>query len=278
MNRTFSTQKRETELSKALKDLKDSQVQLKQLEKMAKLGQLAVGVAHDLNNHLNYISGGFEALKVNITDWMNHQSADSKYERQMISELKSDIIEAINSISKGVEESSKIIGSLKTFSSPQENQFITVSPGGCVDAALEILSFKVKHCGIEVIKDYQQDWSILGNPASLCRVFLNIIDNAIDSMEKTTAKHLLLRIFSSEERTVSVEIRDTGCGFHQDSFSKIFHPFFTTKEIGDGTGLGLSIASEIIAEHNGKITFLTELNQGTTFTIKFNALPFYTAS
>jgi C4-dicarboxylate-specific signal transduction histidine kinase len=268
LRRTVSARKKEERAAAIFNALKDCQQKLSQQEKMTTLGLLTAGVVHDLNNHFNFISGGIEALRTNLTDWLNLNEREG--EKSL--EAQSDILESLHTIAEGLDRGSKTIQSLKTFSGQQEEELIATSIKQSVETALTILTFKLREAKVEVIKNYTNDSVVLGNPSSLSRVFLNIIDNAIDAVNDSDIKRIEVQVSSNDGKVTAV-IRDSGCGMSLVESSKIFDPFYTSKELGKGTGLGLFIAHEIIANHGGKISFKSELAKGTEFSVLLKAVP-----
>jgi PAS domain S-box-containing protein len=234
------------ELGDALNNLKDTQNKLFQSEKMASLGVLAAGVAHEINNPLNFILGGILGLESyfneNLTDHIENVS---------------DLFVAVKT---GVQRSAKIVSSLSHYSR-NDNLF----QSGCdihiiIDNCLIMLGDQYKD-KVEIHKNYSAEQYLLnGNEGKLHQAFLNILSNAIQSIERKGTINITTDI---DDNNMFIMIDDTGCGISQENLDKIFDPFFTTKDPGKGTGLGLSITYKIIQEHQGTIEYKSESRKGT---------------
>lgn len=237
-------QKKDIEL--VLKNLKEAQSRLVQSEKMASLGVLTAGVAHEINNPLNYIMGGYIGL---------------------INELKTFDIEKDNRISvflrgikTGIDRAADIVKGLNQLSRDNDNYDEKCEIHTIIDNCLTILQSKYKD-RIEVYKNYQKENMIIkGNTGKLHQVFINIISNAIDSIENEGEVHIAT---NTRDRQFEICIKDNGCGIPKETLNKITDPFFTTKDPGKGTGLGLSITNTIIQQHSGELYFDSVLDEGT---------------
>jgi C4-dicarboxylate-specific signal transduction histidine kinase len=252
-----------------MEELRKTQSQLIHSEKMASLGQMTSGIAHEINNPLNFISGGVEGLKYSIEQLF----AIAKTSDAEVDELEKETRKLIDSISNGVYRANKITTSLRTFSSPHSSTFTSIEITESIEVALTMLNNKIAMHRIEVIKEYTSASTlIMGNSSELSQVFGNIIDNAIQAMELVSgSRKLFIRTLVKNECLI-VKITDSGSGIPQEIKERIFEPFFTTKEAGKGTGLGLSISYGIIEEHNAKITFGNKLGGGTEFILSFKAI------
>jgi len=239
------------EREKALTSLKEAQSHLVQSEKMASLGILTAGVAHEINNPLNYIVGGYTAIE----DYINET------EKLSDDELK----KYLEWIKIGAERASNIVKSLNQFSRSTDNQIEKCDIHAIIEDCILVLQQKHKD-RIEIIKKYKADESVIsGNNGRLHQAFLNILSNAIDSISE---KGKIIIHTKSKNNRVDVLIEDNGCGIGRENYEKITDPFFTTKPPGKGTGLGLSITKSIINEHDGKLSFQSEIDKGTIFTIE----------
>ncbi len=244
-----------TELSETMQNLKEAQSQLVQSEKMASLGVLTAGVAHEINNPLNFILGGYLGLNTYF-----EETGQKQNERAQV---------LLNSIKVGVDRASDIVKGLNQFSRSTDNLTEEVKIHGIIDNCLIILNNQFKN-KIEIKKQYPEDpLKTKGNSGKLHQVFLNVLSNAIQAIDNSGIISITI---SKNKKDLSIEITDTGCGISQENISKITDPFFTTKDPGKGTGLGLSIAYTIINEHQGSMEFKSELNKGTTISI---TLPLY---
>lgn len=252
-----------------VENLKNTQTQLVQSEKMASLGQLTAGIAHEINNPINFIASSCVALESDFEELEPHiqkiQEADEASDGidSEINLVVEEIPQLINSIKRGVTRTQEIVSNLNSFSRKSYGQFEKSNLHGGIDSALTILSNKIKG-HIKVHKNYGDIPLVECQLLRINQVFLNLINNAIDAME--TNGELFISTTKQEDE-VLIKIKDTGVGMSKAKVKRIFEPFYTTKEIGKGTGLGLSISYGIIQNHNGKIAVWSEPGQGSEFTI-----------
>lgn len=255
------------ELATSLSAVADAKAKMIYTEKMASLGQLTAGVAHEINNPLNFISGGMEALHAVIDDLLQEVQASRNIDTAAVQEIRDDLFRTRQSILNGVDRCHKIISGLNTFTSPQKQERHPLKIEPLIDMAILLLSRRIKDTQAEVKLHYvNTEVYINGNPSQLNQVFLNLINNALQAMEKQEGPRQLT-IETSVEQHFIISIRDNGPGIPKAIQRRILEPFFTTKPVGQGTGLGLSIAMDIIEAHEGTLTFQSEADQGTTFTI-----------
>lgn len=268
---------RTMELAEANEKLKETQTMMVHSEKMRSLGELVAGIAHEINNPINFIYGNIMILDNYQKDLLalveKYAEADSQIDSSKLNEinefkkqididfLKDDISDLIKSCIEGVERTKNIILDLKNFSRMEEMVFSECYIPKEIDTTLSILNNKIKN-RITVHKDYQPGFpKIEAYGGQLNQVFMNIIDNAQGAIKDRgeifiTAKKL-------DDEYVSVTFEDTGCGISEENIHKIFEPFFTTKPVGQGTGLGMSIAYKVIEAHNGTISVESEVGKGT---------------
>jgi signal transduction histidine kinase/ligand-binding sensor domain-containing protein len=268
------------ELNSALDNLKKTQAQLVDSEKMASLGQLTAGIAHEINNPINFVSGNVNPLRRNINDIIEILNTYDKIvssrklqkEFEKIEILKKDIDydvipdeinKLLNGIGEGASRTSEIVKGLRNFTRMDEHELKPANINQGIDSTLLILQNKLKN-RIRVFKNFGQFPDILCYPGQLNQVFLNIINNAQEAIKDSGEIHITTQI---EGDNLCISIKDNGRGMTPDTKKKIFEPFFTTKDVGKGTGLGLAISYGIIVKHNGKIEFSSELNKGTEFKI-----------
>lgn len=238
------------ELEKALKELKDTQVQLINSEKMASLGQLIAGVAHEINTPLASINSNNSIIAKII------KKLDDKDITEMLTEINQIDREAVNRISN-------IVKSLKKFVRLDEADLQEADINKELDLTLDLIRHETKN-KIEIIKNYSKLPNIKCYPNMLNQVFMNILINACQSIEKT-GQITITTLF--EDNTLTVKIKDTGKGISEEKISKIFTAGYTTKGVGVGTGLGLAISEKIIQKHNGKISVNSGLGVGSEFII-----------
>ena len=281
---------RTQEIEAAYKDLKESQEQLIQSEKMASLGEMVAGVAHEINTPLGYVTSNIDTIKLNIAD-MNEivDGVDDIYQtatanKQDKKAITSKLVSVLNAHKKigtrevmlesdqllsdgsyGLSEISKLVTSLKDFARLDRQSTEEIDIHQCIDNSLTIASNSIKENNVEVIKSYGELPTITCIPSKLNQLFLNIINNACQAMTDNSGQ---LKVSSEQVNdNIVIKFKDNGAGMSEEIMSKIFDPFFTTKEIGKGTGLGLSIAYKIVKSHGGKIDVKSENGQGTEMII-----------
>jgi signal transduction histidine kinase len=274
--------RRNTELTELNAKLSMAQEQLVQSEKLASIGQLAAGVAHEINNPIGYIFSNFGTLEnymANLFEMLNvYEEAESSIcspavvqhvrtvrERIELDFLKEDIAALMSESKEGIVRVRKIVQDLKDFSrvdAHQEWQWVNIHQG--IDSTLNIVANEVKYKA-DVIKEYGDIPEVECLPTQINQVVMNIVVNAAHAMQ---AQHGKITIRTgSDGDNIWIEIADNGAGIPKEILSRIFDPFFTTKPIGSGTGLGLSLSYGIIQKHNGGIQVCSEPNVGTTFRI-----------
>lgn len=241
------------ELENTLAELKETQIQLINSEKMASLGQLVAGVAHEINTPLGSINSNNDILKKLIS------RVECNDEKIIESILK------INAIDKeAIKRISNIVQSLKRFVRLDEAEFQCTDINKEIDLTLDIIKHETKN-KIKIIKNYSELPEIKCYPNMLNQVFMNILINACQSIEKD-GEIVISTVF--EDGFLYVKIKDNGAGIDEDMKDKIFSAGVTTKRAGIGTGLGLAISQKIVEKHNGSITFTSEKGKGTEFVIK----------
>ena len=273
-----------TDLQKTHEELKATQNHLLQSEKMASIGQLAAGVAHEINNPLGFIESNVAVLE----DYLKYFLPSFQYicalQRQVQSEKASQLPEGmpavedaekmefmVNDIGKIFEESRKglrriksIVSELLTFARHDSKEIENVDIQQVLEGTLRLAFNEIKHKAV-VQKEYETQLpSVKGAGQKLQQVFLNLIINAAQAMEEKG--EIRVKTYHKGD-TVYVAVSDTGQGIPQEVQPKIFDPFFTTKDVGEGTGLGLSICYEIIKKHGGQILVDSVPGKGTTFTV-----------
>ncbi len=239
------------ELEKTINKLQDAQAQMIQSEKMASLGILTAGVAHEINNPLNYILGGYTGLK-HYYEQTNNGTSNKK------------VNTLLNSISVGVERASQIVKSLNQFNRNNDSFDDKCDIHLIIDDCLVVLNNSMKD-RIQIKKDYTSTKIIItGNLGKLHQAFLNILNNANQAISSTGVISISTK---STNSIIEIKITDSGYGISEENLNKIVDPFFTTRQAGEGTGLGLSITYSTIKEHLGGLEFESKENKGTTVTI-----------
>lgn len=265
------------ELQKAYSELKAAQSQLLQSEKMASVGQLAAGVAHEINNPMGFIISNLGTLGKyveRLKEFMRIQAGfitpeKSEELEESRKRLKIDyIIEDTGSLLKesldGAERVKRIVQNLKSFSHIDEAEWKISDINAGIENTINIVWNELKYKAT-VKKEYGDIPMTKCNPGQLNQVFMNILVNAAHAIEKQG--EIAIKTWH-EGNNIFVSISDTGKGIPQENISRIFEPFFTTKDVGKGTGLGLSIAYDIVKKHNGDIIVESEVGKGTNFTVK----------
>lgn len=276
--------KRTEEIEKAYKSLKETQTQLVQSEKMASLGQMTAGIAHEINNPINFVQGGVGSLKIIIQELIEIlekyelfnqqdtledflaklQEVEDLKEQLNLPELKEDIFHLIEDITNGASRTTEIIRSLRNFSRLDEGKLQPCNIHESIDATLTILKGQIGK-RIQISKQYDPFLSEINcYPGQIGQLLMNILTNAIQAIE---GKGEITIDTHNFENTIEISILDSGPGIPEEVRQKIFDPFFTTKEIGKGTGLGLSISYGIIEKHQGSIDVKSIEGEGTEFII-----------
>lgn len=273
-------QEKTLELEKANNDLKEAQAMMVHSEKMRSLGELVAGIAHEINNPINFIYGNIMILdKYNkdmfelIEKYVENEETlppDKRIEIEKIKNeididfLKDDIKELIRSCVEGTERTKNIILDLKNFSRMEEMVMTQFDIPKEIDTTLNILNNKYKN-RITVHKNYEENLpKIEAYGGQINQVFMNVLDNAAAAIDGNGDVYIDVKKI---DETVEIKFRDTGKGIKKENLSKVFDPFFTTKPVGQGTGLGMSISYRVIQNHFGKISVESEVGQGATFTI-----------
>jgi signal transduction histidine kinase len=284
--RTEELIKANTELNVALKSLKEAQTQLVEKEKMASLGQLTAGIAHEINNPINFVTSNIKPLKLDIDDIksllekydqlekkpeLKHVFEDvAAYKKQIdITFIHDEIAELIRGIEDGAIRTAEIVRGLRTFSRLDESDVKSVNLHEGLDSTLVLLRNSIPS-NVKIIKQYGDLPKVECYAGKMNQVFMNIITNSFNAIKsKHSHKEESVTITTCRENNgqVMISFKDTGTGMTQEIKDKMFDPFFTTKDVGEGTGLGLSIVFSIIEKHNGRIVVNTAPGEGAEFII-----------
>ncbi|MFK7891535.1 MAG: ATP-binding protein [Granulosicoccus sp.] len=283
--RTCSLEEKNNELSVANESIKKAQSQLLQSEKMASVGQLAAGVAHEINNPVGFINSNLETLKeyvsfyqILISHYNSLVEASDEAQRQVLSrqiaelqdeediefvneDIRSLLIDSID----GAQRVREIVQGMKDFSRIDgvEREFVSIND--CIITALKLAANELKY-KCEVATELPELPLISCNSGQLTQVILNLVVNASHAIEEDSQGEIIVRT-ATWGSGVRVDVEDNGCGIEQANLDKLFDPFFTTKPVGQGTGLGLAIVFGIVQDLGGEISVSSTPGQGTTFSI-----------
>lgn len=276
------------QLDEALKEVKSQQKQLVQSEKLASLGTMSAGVAHEINNPLAFVFSNINSLSHAVEQFQEYHvnvgkvvAADSPEEQSSLIKkldkyivdadmeyLFSDCTDLITETLDGIQRVKSIVAGLKAFARTDAGEMETLCVSECLQNTLKLVHNQIKF-DMEVIENLSELPDIKGYPGKLSQVFLNLIVNASHAMD---GKKGTMTISGLEKAgSIVLTFQDNGSGMPQEIMNDIFNPFFTTKPVGEGTGLGLSISHGIIEEHNGTIEVSSEIGTGTCFTITLPA-------
>ncbi len=277
-------------LAKMHAELKQAQQQTVQQEKMASIGQLAAGVAHEINNPTGFVSSNLKSLQDYLEDLFrlltaygelrslldaspNPAPVETAEQLDDIKRIESDIdleflmsdtIDLIRESREGTDRIKKIVIDLKDFAHPGQHERMTADINRNIESVLNIVWNELKY-NATVQKDFGDLPPVECYPQQLNQVFMNLLVNAGHAMQTMGEIHIATRTAGDH---VEITIRDTGCGIPEENLKRIFDPFFTTKPVGKGTGLGLNVAYNIIKKHGGEIKAASQVGEGTTFTIR----------
>ena len=283
--------KKNQSLEDALKRLEHTQAQMLQSEKMASIGQLAAGVAHEINNPTGFVSsnlktlgdyqedmnrliGDYQGLKTALKDLPEGQLPEAVVQRIAqvdateqdvdIEYIQEDVGDLIGDCREGTDRIKKIVEDLKHFAHPGEDKMKEMDINAGIESTLNVVNNELKYKA-SIVKELGDIPIVHGYPQQLNQVFMNILVNAAQAIEKSGEIKI---VTATVDGKAEIRISDTGCGIPEASINKIFDPFFTTKEVGKGTGLGMNIAYNIINKHNGAIRVESKVGEGTTFIIQ----------
>jgi signal transduction histidine kinase len=282
--RTMELRKTNDDLNLAMQNLKNTQSQLVSAEKMASLGQLTAGIAHEINNPINFVTSSVKPLRQNISEILIilkkyeelNENSPLKEKLLEIEALKDELemnylLEEINdiieSIDEGAQRTAEIVQGLRNFSHVDDIGIKENDINQGINSTLKLLKSELSE--VKVVKKFAELPRVECFGGKVNQVFLNIINNAVQAIKKSEkANEGQIEITTSlENEQVIVTISDNGPGIPEDILEKIFDPFFTTKNVGEGTGLGLSVAYGIIDQHKGNIKVESKIGVGTKFIV-----------
>lgn len=260
------TEKQRADLESTLSQLEASNAKLIESEKLASLGVFTAGIAHELNNPLNFISSGAQVLNNLLKDIQDKtKDIDLKHEMEHVDKT-------MHAINVGVRKSSAVIQSLSNYAQPNADVYLKFNVSQCVNDAIDLFPESYLR-DVEIVRTYPDDVIVEGNPGKINQVFVNLIQNAVDA--SPAGSKISVHGYERSPRRYSFEIIDQGVGIPKENLDKIYDPFYSSKEVGKGTGLGLFIVYGIIKEHRGSIEVQSEVNRGTTVRV---TLPFFANS
>lgn len=284
--RTAQLSENVEQLRQANQSLRNAQERLIQTEKLASLGTMAAGVAHEINNPVGFIISNIHTLKhyaeiydqaIEQIQQLTHQTDPSMQnaeleklkhwlEQQDMAFVQQDISELINDTMEGSERIREIVAGLRNFSSNQrEKNYQLCDLNSIINQTLKLANRKLAQHA-EVITDLHETSPVMCHAGQMQQVLFNLMINAGQAIEENSSGKIKIRSGQTEQY-VFVSVTDNGCGIDQETQKQIFDPFFTTKPVGKGTGLGLSIAYGIVEEHNGQIQLQSAIGKGTRFTV-----------
>ncbi|MBQ4831226.1 HAMP domain-containing protein [Alteromonas sp. MMG017] len=289
--RTSLLNQKNFQLEEANKDLKEAQVQLLQAEKMASVGQLAAGVAHEINNPIGFVNSNMHTLSEYVStyqmifqqlndvlskDTATQQDEAIKQLRNIIQQqdmefINSDISELITDSKDGLVRVAEIVKGLKLFSRVDSDEMQSYNLNDCVRTTLAMVNNQLKYiCSVET--HLGSIPHIMMNMGKISQVVTNLLINAGQAIESTGIQGAITITTREVDGNVELSVQDTGCGIESSHLDKLFNPFFTTKPEGQGTGLGLSISFGIAQEHGGTLHASSKDGEGSCFTL---SLPIY---
>jgi signal transduction histidine kinase len=277
-----SIRKRTVELQDTVNRLEQAKRQLIQSEKMASLGQLAAGVAHEINNPVGFIRSNLEMLEEYLQDYqqlhalisqqldVSGQLEAAQYkslcEKIDLVYIQQDAKDLLASNLEGLDRVKEIVENLKTFSHSGDGKLDKIDIKACIEGALKIAwnALKYEHIVDNLLPEGLPE--VLGNIGQLQQVFVNLFVNAAYAMSKGGKLTIKSKLTPG---VLLVEVIDNGCGMDQKTLDQLFTPFFTTKPVGVGTGLGLSVSYAILESHNVDTQVLSTVGKGTQFSLRF---------
>lgn len=298
LNRTLEKRvsERTEELASTLSELKSTQVHLVQSERLAAIGELSAGVAHEVNNPLNFARNSLAllmdrakelrslAVEIDNLDPDNSSSLGAhvarlrdRHEAAELAVVADEFDELAQIVTEGLDRTSRLVADLRDFAAPGQREFGPVNVKAGIDSTLQLLSHKLKESRVAVTRDLAADLPpARGNSGALNQVFLNVVKNAIEALDSQSNDESKLIEISAQQidQELVITVKDNGPGLDERIRNHLFEPFVTTKEAGKGTGLGLSMCKRILDQHAGRIDLSPDPAGGTRATVN---LPVYEA-
>lgn len=280
------------QLNETLISLKDAQAQLVDAEKMASLGQLTAGIAHEINNPINFVKSNINPLKLDMKDifdvideysrlhdldatdvaaYKKHLDQVASFKQQIdVDFIKDEIGHLIKGIEDGADRTAEIVRGLRTFSRLDESELKTANVHDGLDSTVVLIRNNIPYY-VQVKKQFNANGEIECYPGKLNQVFMNIITNGLQAIiakpDRSEEESITLTTNDIDNDRIEIRIKDSGIGMTEEVKHRVFEPFFTTKDVGEGTGLGMAIVFKIIAKHHGKIDIVSTLGNGAEFII-----------
>jgi signal transduction histidine kinase len=270
----------QSEQARLIRKLEDTQAQLLQSEKMAAIGQLAAGVAHEINNPVGYVYSNFSSLERYVGDLFRliesyqalaaeHQDAALRTQLEQANQaldydfLRGDMADLVRESRQGLERVKQIVQDLRDFSHIDSGDWQEADLHKGLDSTLNVIWNEIKFKA-EVVKNYGELQPVQCLGSQLNQVFMNLIINAAHAIE---GQGTIWLETGAQDDWVFVRVRDSGSGIAPENLTRLFDPFFTTKPVGQGTGLGLSVSYSIVTKHHGRLEVESELGEGAAFTV-----------
>jgi signal transduction histidine kinase len=273
------------ELQAALEELREAGVQLVQAERLAAVGELAAGVAHEVNNPMNFASNALKTLRsyvedvcsvahtIAAIDWSDADALDGHAreleklkERLEFDDVADSLTELVDIVTHGLDRTHRLVGDLRDFASPGDERSTSVDVARSLQTTVQLVSHALRQAGVNLEIELPEELPPLeGDARALNQVFLNLLKNAAEALH---GREGTVRVSArAEGDSILVQVRDDGPGVAAELLPKLFEPFYSTKEAGRGTGLGLSISRRIVTDHGGTIEVSSDPGEGTTFTV-----------
>ena len=261
--RTADLARKNRELAETLDKLTRAQQQLVRSEKLASIGQLVAGIAHEINNPVNAIVNTVGPLEEAVAQIDDKDAA-------VRGDAAKDVREMVKVVQRGAQRTKAIVSALHNYSRTDDESVVEFDIDRSIDDSLELLRHLLKQ-NVTVEKKYANPGRVRGHAGQINQVFMNLLTNAAQALAGREQAVIAIET-RGDDHSVEVKIRDNGPGIPGDVLPRIWDPFFTTKDVGEGTGLGLSIVHELVERHGGSIECDTKVGDGTTFTVRLPRL------
>lgn len=261
-------------LEEQITQIKSQQQSMLQQEKLATLGSLAAGVAHEVNNPLAFVMSNVDTLYLysrNMIDALNRSSISLSEDKEQLLVIQDDLPELVSDINEGLIRIRDITKNLLFFARNDSQHQVEVKLQDAIELNLKLLKPLLKDINVEL--DFTYNSSVLFTPNELNQLLVNILLNAIQSFIPDSERTAQINVSVSELNNKTVlKVTDTGCGMSDDIKNKVYDPFYTTKPVGTGTGMGMSMVLQVVQKHNCKIYIESAIDVGSTILIEFPPL------